>query len=178
MMLYKDESIIIQLKSFGSCNYDNVACWVKYEEKYNVHVFTAVVNDEEQLSQIWLSLVDDVAIHFQSLLKSNVEIWNIYIVFFVNKMISVNLKYCIEQNKYSSRKIVVDDLYPKIMSDAVIEENLLQKLFVFRTTTSEFHNSKYNLESILNRISSNMSSTLKKNLDKSELIQDFMGGSY
>ena len=54
----------------------------------------------------WKELVSNVSEVVQKELKELIEIYNVYIVFF-QPQVEESLVYTIEQNKYSSRKIVL-----------------------------------------------------------------------
>lgn len=57
---------------------------------------------------MWKKINNIIATYFQSNLNKNVEKWNIYLFFFVVDKVSRDVKYKIEQDKYCSRKIIID----------------------------------------------------------------------
>jgi len=74
----------------------------------------------------WEELVNNVADVIQKRLDKIIEIYNIYIIFFQPK-IEESLVAKVEQNKYSSRKIVIAENMPENMSD--LEEMIDIRLF-------------------------------------------------
>lgn len=74
------------------------------------HIFTFQVATADQLKSTWTSFTKDIALYFQSSLEDEFECWNFYIVFLSSSSIPIKIKYEIENDKFSSRKIVVDDI--------------------------------------------------------------------
>lgn len=108
VMLVKNNRIVDQMYESSERKLENLNCWIKEELDFNIYVFTFSCENEEQLLETYDELNNDLALCFQSNLTKYPEIWNIYLFFFVENEISRDLKYVIEQNKYCSRKIVVD----------------------------------------------------------------------
>jgi len=103
-----------------------VTCWVKNELGYNIYIFQVVVNDEIELEQCYETIAASIATEFQINLEKTIEKWNIYLVFECLNQISEELKGKIEQDKYSSRKMVWDSLKEyEIGVKEYIEERLL-----------------------------------------------------
>lgn len=73
---------------------------------YFIHIICCQFSSENELERNWEELVGNVSGAIQKKIKELIEIYNVYIVFFQGK-ISDALLYKIEQNKYSSRKIVI-----------------------------------------------------------------------
>ncbi|MCC2379090.1 hypothetical protein LKM00_16735 [Bacillus wiedmannii] len=107
-VLEKSDVVADLKKNIETFNKYNVKSWVKPQSNYNIHIFTAVLKEDVELTQFWEEFTNSIAIHFQSELEKNIEIWNVYVVFFVEDAVKKELKYEIEQDKYSSRKIVYD----------------------------------------------------------------------
>src|SRR6478736_3214367 len=108
--IFQKEDIIKNLKINSKIigEYD-VKAWIKPQESYEINIFTITLNNSDELKNIWEIVTNDIAIHFQSELEKNIERWNIYVVFLTNEPIEKELKYQIEQDKYSSRKIICDN---------------------------------------------------------------------
>ena len=110
-MLYKNSKAIGQLNTSEHKElFTNVECWVKKENNYNLYVFSTLLENEIDLEKVWTELTNAIAVYFQSELEKNIEIWNIYLLFLVKEKVSKDLKYKIEQDKYSTRKMVLDNL--------------------------------------------------------------------
>lgn len=93
---------------------------------YFINVICCQFSDEEQLKNNWEELVTNVADVVQKNLVKRIEIFNVYIIFFqseINGVIEDN----IEQNKYSSRKLVINKRMPE--SNEELEGIINQKLF-------------------------------------------------
>jgi hypothetical protein len=87
---------------------ENLKCW-KYSNEYEIFIFTKVFENEEELINNWETINESIAIEFQSTLESNVSIWNLYLILFVQGNVKLERKLEIEQDKYSTRKIVKDN---------------------------------------------------------------------
>lgn len=101
------------------------------EKSYSCNAFVVTLNTEEELKLFWEDYRNDIASYFQAELQVEIEIWNIYLFFVVLEPVSRELKYRIQQDKYSSRKIVlcnethiVEHFYTKGQLDV---EQMLQK---------------------------------------------------
>lgn len=96
----------------------------------NMPVFFVRSPTEEDLADSWTKLVDAIAFDFQSQLTDEFQIWNIY-VFFIHPLVVANLvsfnslKLQIENDTFSSRKIVVeDDEQENIINEHIINSNV------------------------------------------------------
>lgn len=101
--------------------------WIKNID-VKCHIFTIEVETVKQLEDIWESLTDKIAVYFQSTLENEFETWNVYIVFLSTIKIPRKIKYEIENDKYSSRKIVIDELSPPI-DESEIKKKISKKIF-------------------------------------------------
>lgn len=128
MFLNKPEIIEMIKQESGNNLFDLVECRIKSENHYNVYIFTLILKDQDELLENWKDISSDIAIHFQGGLESDIEIWNIYILFLVQGSVDSQTRYLIEQNKYSSRKLVIE--YVKGPIDKEFIENIVNdKLF-------------------------------------------------
>ncbi|MBE6021605.1 MAG: hypothetical protein E7231_00060 [Cellulosilyticum sp.] len=86
-------------------------CWLKEEadKSFNIYIFSMQLQSNNMLNKNWNRFINNISVHFQSGLSKNIERWNIYTVFFVNEKINSELKYKIEQDKFSTRKLVFDN---------------------------------------------------------------------
>jgi hypothetical protein len=88
------------------------------EVNYNgvIPVFVArVQGGEKVLGEHWEKLSNHIAFNFQSCIADEFSVWNLYIFFVTSQTIDSALKYKIENDTFSSRKIVIEE-------DASIEE--------------------------------------------------------
>lgn len=133
--LVKKEEVIKVLKNrsevFSQFKIDS---WVKTQQNYDINLFTILLDDNNQLSECWEILTNNIAVHFQSLLEKDIEIWNIYVLFVVKGIVDKGLKYKIEQDKYSTRKIVYDNFEVTKNGDydLAIQNIIDNKLFGFQ----------------------------------------------
>lgn len=111
----------------------NFSCWEKTQQHFKLYIFTLLMEDGSEIADSWETINNNIASDFQSTLDKNVEIWNIYIVFISKKRIQKELKYQIEQNKYSSRKLVFDGFedaeWNNLLTDEATASYLDNKLF-------------------------------------------------
>jgi len=104
---------------------------ISYQElDYNgkIPVFFIRCSSVEDLENKWAGLVDSVAFDFQSQLTDEFQIWNIYMFFIKPAGIADSVKFNslklkIENDTFSSRKIVVED---QDASD-IINEHIINK---------------------------------------------------
>ena len=139
-MLYKDIEAVSKILISDNGNlFNTTECWVRKENNYNLYIFTILVKNEFELESLWLNLTNAIAMYFQSELEKDIEKWNIYVIFFVREKVSMDCKYKIEQDKYSSRKIVMDNII-----DINLEEIIESRLFGFNfpELTPESNNEK------------------------------------
>jgi hypothetical protein len=74
------------------------------------------------LKDQWKYVSQFVAANFQSGLDSEFSVWNVYLFFIIPDVISDELKYVIENDTFSSRKIVIA---PHLDIDTIINEHIL-----------------------------------------------------
>lgn len=87
-----------------------------------VSIFSFIFESENTLSQNWESITSTIASYYQSKFEEegqDFERWNIYILFLVKEEVSTQLKYKIENDKFSSRKIVQDKMFNTINADTI-----------------------------------------------------------
>lgn len=115
---------------------------VHFEEKvrntnrkeYSLNIICCAFDNEKDLNNYWKSIVNNVALYVQSKLEKVIELYNVYIIFFIEK-IDEQLLYEIEQDKYSSRKIVIKKIMP-ILEDE-LKNIVIKRLFYFDIERSE-----------------------------------------
>lgn len=105
---------------------NKVSCWVEKESGYNIYIFQVIVEDESDLEKYYETITAAIATEFQINLEKTIEKWNIYLIFECKKKISEELKRKVEQDKYSTRKMVWDSLKEDKLGDKdYIKERLL-----------------------------------------------------
>lgn len=87
---------------------NDLKCW-QYSSEFNIYIFTKVFENETKLIEEWESINETIAVEFQSVLDDEVAIWNLYVIFFVKGMVSIEAKYKIEEDTYATRKMVKDN---------------------------------------------------------------------
>ena len=93
---------------------------------YYIHIVCCQFFDSESLEKNWKELVNNVSEVVQKKLQDLIEIYNVYIVFF-QPQVKESLIYNIEQNKYSSRKVVLKKELPD--DKEKLEQIISSKLF-------------------------------------------------
>lgn len=122
MPLNKANHIIESLKEKDkNITFENLECWSKEENNYNIYIFSIQLENKSKLLQVHEELRDYIAIYFQSqFLEKNVERWNIYQFFFIKDKIDEVTKQLVEQDKFSTRKIIHDGFNKEISDDEII----------------------------------------------------------
>ena len=94
-----------------------------------IHVFFARFPSEVKLESDWEKLSNTIAMYYQSQLDSEFEIWNLYLFYVVGGDIERHIKYKIENDTVSSRKIVLvhDDAIDEDFINFSIEEHITNK---------------------------------------------------
>lgn len=122
--------IYIEESQLLSDNILDKECKIIYMKKsvknYFIHIICCRFSSVEALRENWRELVSNVSEVIQKRLKELIEIYNIYIVFFQPNIEEV-LLFDIEQNKYSSRKLVISKEMPKDKIE--LEQIVNSKLF-------------------------------------------------
>lgn len=89
-----------------------------------LYAFFLKFKNESDLRGLWKVVSNTIAITFQTQLKDDFAKWNTYIFFSIDFEINRELKYTIENNKFSSRKIIVEEA---IDPDDVIDKYIFDK---------------------------------------------------
>ncbi|HEX8377673.1 MAG TPA: ABC-three component system middle component 1 [Pedobacter sp.] len=98
--------VINQLKEkYKTCDFQFCLTYTNV----NISVFF-VLADSSTLSEenLWGNISKEIALKYQSKLESVYEKWNLYIIYITTDIASKELKNRIENDKFSSRKIVED----------------------------------------------------------------------
>lgn len=173
MLLNKEDHIIQSLEAKdNTLNYlKNLSCYVYKESHYNLYVFSIQLINQHELLAIHEELRDYIAIYFQSqTLEKDVERWNIYQFFFIQEKVEDTVKQKIEQDKFSTRKIIHDN-QKKALSDEDIKSLINQELFDFKIEKREIK--KDSIDSFLiNDHSSVLSLIDEKGTSKSDELLD------
>lgn len=83
--------------------------------------FFISLNNEETLRNHWKAISEFIAIHFQSSLRNEFSIWNIYLFFILKQEVKDDLKYIIENDTFSSRKIII---FSNQKIESIIQEHI------------------------------------------------------
>ncbi|WP_158622411.1 ABC-three component system middle component 1 [Pedobacter sp. KBW06] len=110
---------------------DSLACWQKPYDRFNIYFFTAIHSSEQELLDSYAKIRDYIAVYFQgSYLSLDVERWNIYQFHLLGCKIDPNKKQVIEQDKFATRKIVLDGL-TGTFDDQRIKSLIEREVFFF-----------------------------------------------
>lgn len=80
-----------------------------------------------QDNEAWRKISEEIALGYQSKIKSAEDKWNVYVIYVFTDKAQKSLKSKIENDKFSSRKIVVDNLHTGIsdkMANKIISEKI------------------------------------------------------
>lgn len=102
---------------------------------WRISVFLAHTKTNQDLEKYWEAISNSIAAIYQSVLvkkEDEFERWNIYVVFLSKENVEKELKFKIENDKFSSRKIVhsrpeenlEDDLALRIIIEQITNEDL------------------------------------------------------
>jgi len=114
--------------------FEQLSCWEKSLKDYKIYIFSIQIDKGSDLIEVNNNLRDFIAIYFQSqLLEKMVEKWNIYQVIFVNEKVAPPIKQKIEQDKFSTRKIVISG-FPEKLSESDTKQLIADEIFNFTIT--------------------------------------------
>lgn len=128
-----------------------------------VPVFYIHVKDEEDvLAQNWAKITDFIAVHFQTALIEEFAVWNIYLFFITKKNITKELRFKIENDTFSSRKIVIEDdmSNAEIINEHILNVDLAIEGRLINNPPSTFIKDK-TLSQFLNKLESDRKKTQK-----------------
>ena len=87
-----------------------------------IHSFFLNFKSVSEMEKQWRKASNFIALNFQNLLKDDFGKWNIYVFYLSEVRIHDDLKYKIENDTFSSRKIVID---VTMSNDEIINEHIL-----------------------------------------------------
>jgi len=85
-----------------------------------IHCFFLQFESEKELEANWSRVSNFIAVNYQTRLQTDFEIWNLYLFYQTKAEIEKGLKYKIENDTISSRKIFVEDI-DKTADEIVID---------------------------------------------------------
>ena len=127
MLLNKDEIVLKYNVNSGIDEEDcKVSCFIKNEGEYNIYLFVIEIFNEEKLESIYECITTNIAFEFQTELDKLIERWNIYLIAITAFEVKADINYKIEQNTFSTRKIIYDNFNK---DEKEIKEYIEDKLF-------------------------------------------------
>lgn len=149
--LSKNQDILVELAKLDEFfESPTINCWSKTEDGLRIFIFSSLCVNSDEILNSYAEVRDHVAITFQSqFLEDDAERWNVYIFFFVREKVSDSVKQLIEQDKFSTRKIVIDNIQQEI-NDEYVKSLIYQEIFDF-----EVEKRDVNQEPIMNVIQKN-----------------------
>jgi hypothetical protein len=93
--------------------------------------FFISVKCESDLVNTWMKVSDTIAVNYQARLTDEFSIWNLYLFFLIENPVSNELKYQIENDTFSSRKIVIEGVFDL---QKIIEEHILNSDIIIDST--------------------------------------------
>lgn len=115
-----------------------------------VHAFFLEFKTEFEIETKWEEISNAIAVYFQTKLESEFEIWNLYLFYISKSKMEKELKYKIENNTISSRKIVIDSFIGRASEKAL--DNIVSE-----------HITNMDLNSFLKKNKSNEEIDFKRN---------------
>jgi hypothetical protein len=109
----------------------------------DISLFTLLFKLEHTLDTEWEKISGTIAAYYQASLVDQFTKWNIYVCYLCKTPISINLKYKIENDRFSSRKIVLDNFSETINDltlDQIIRSHITNKDLDFSADVSKARN--------------------------------------
>lgn len=90
------------------------------------HTFFVRHGNEQTIEQSWSRISNFIALNYQKSIPDDFGKWNTYLFVIVNAQINTDLKYKIENDTFSSRKIVVegDSNHDEIVNKHILNNDL------------------------------------------------------
>lgn len=98
------------------------------------HSFFIDFGDVEALWEYWQQIANFIAVRFQNKLDDEFQRWNIYLFFRVAGPVEKELKYKIENDTFSSRKIIIDSAMDP---SSAIKVHIMNELTQIGTETAK-----------------------------------------
>lgn len=111
----------------------------------NLYVFFLSFKDEKDALELWRKVSTAIAIYFQSKIDDSFGKWNTYIFYLIDSSINRDLKYKIENDTFSSRKVVIDN-FKKEINDSELMLLLNKHILSSDISLNEETDSSDNLE--------------------------------
>lgn len=92
-----------------------------------IPIFFVKVPNTDILTKKWKAISEFIAVYFQSKLTSEFSLWNLYLMFISESEVNIEIKYQIENDTFSSRKLVISPIreIDDILKEYVLNANLL-----------------------------------------------------
>ncbi len=161
-------------ESERSEEYNDMRCFIKQENKFNIHIFASISENSNSLKRSWKMLNNDLAWYFQAKLKKEIERWNLYIIYFVKSEVDKDLQYEIEKDKYCSRKIVIDK-FDEEENEDVMKNIIIDKLFKIKIGI-QGHSGSGNLINIIQENDEYLFKLLNNGLEDDEILDKYLMG--
>lgn len=97
------------------------------------HAFNISINNTKDLRQHWREISNFIALHFQRYIDQKFEQYNLYLFFEINEDVEKDLKYKIENDIFSSRKIIISEHQN---FDNIVAYHILNELHIKDERTS------------------------------------------
>jgi hypothetical protein len=181
MSLLQNDEVVSELfeKSSRKQKYSQLKCFEKVVNKnrnneFSIHIFSDYSDSCDELREKWKDVNSDIAWFFQSEREIDIERMNIYIIYFVKDVVPVTFKSIVEHDKYSTRKMVVDNFTEYSKSNRIIEK-INERLFdkINRDQSNEETSSL--LETILT-YDKVIADLVVENLDEDEFLKRYIMG--
>ena len=148
---------------------------VIYKQKINEYdrwIVCCDMLEQKKLKDKWQDIVDEVAIELQSNISEMISKMNVYIIFFVESLDDILLKTTIENNRYSSRKIVV---ISKMSTISDLGSFIQKRLFDIDISTAQVNKQK-SFEDYFIEVDKELYdlSTSNETNDKSKILSEYI----
>ncbi len=95
-----------------------------------IPAFFINIEKEQTLTNNWKAITEFIAVNYQASLMDEFSVWNIYLFFQLSEEIQDDLKYHIENDTFSSRKIIITPIQD---TKTIIREHVLNSDLIIKT---------------------------------------------
>lgn len=154
-----------ELKELYSIKYFSL-CELNYSEKlYTVFV---EFKDSASLELNWQRLNSAISVELKPFLTTEFSKWNLYLFLIVSERVSKEIKYVVENNKFSSRKIVLDNFRREFGTDdisTILTEHITNTDLMPESDSQSIQGSGYKSDTVVWKTVADFQEPLKKGKD-------------
>lgn len=137
-----------------------------------ITVCAGIFKNVSDLERLWSKISSSIAFNYQSQLNDDFEKWNLYVIYYCRELVSKSLKYKIENDKFSSRKILEDNCENNLTEETInkiIEKHITNTDLITEKLHNNTFEDEYHSDTMIWQLISD-SPLLKGDVDKQRIL--------